>query len=99
MCVRMDDPTVSDRRRFVEVGMSDIGMADAQEPDDTGMAEPRDSQADRDPRAGSRPLTGAERYFAERLRDPEYAAAFRAARRRLRRPRGSSREAATGSDG
>ena len=95
----MRDRTVSDRWRFVELGMSDIGMADSQEPVDIGTAEPRVSQADRDPRAGSRPRTGAERYFAERLRDPEYAAAFRAARRRQRRPPGSSREAPTGSDG
>ena len=79
--------------------MPDPEMAGSREPDDTGTAEPRDSQADRDPRAESRPPTGAERYFAERLRDPAYAAAFREARRRLRRSRGSSREVATGSDG
>lgn len=80
--------------------MPDPEMAGLREPDDTGTAESRDSRAGSDRLAGSRPLTGAERYFAELLRDPVYAAAFSAARRRLRRPRGSShRAAAPGSHG
>jgi len=79
--------------------MPDLEMADSQEPDNTETAESRVSRSGSGRLAGSRPPTGAERYFAERLRDSGYAAAFRAARRRLRRPRGSSHRAAPSSDG
>jgi hypothetical protein len=67
-------------------------MDGSQEPDDDGGLSARRSRAD------SRSLTGAEEYLRQRLSDPEYAAAYRKARRRLRRP-ASSHEESTDSRG
>jgi hypothetical protein len=70
--------------------MPDLEMADSPEPDAGGAGESRAGRASHEAPSGSRPQTDAERYFEERLRDPEYAAAYRAGRRRLRRLLASS---------
>jgi hypothetical protein len=77
--------------------MPDLEMADSPAPDDCGTGESRAGRASHEAPSGSRPQTEAERYFEERLRDPEYAAAYRAGRRRLRRLLASSHEKSRGS--